>query len=82
MCPLPLMSKGERNHVKNLGGERMQMCKEKVGESCLDGLFNFSHHMLPSMTKGEIVASMCLIGVVIDVNIFVLSLVPTVLLLC
>jgi len=37
--------------------------------SCLDG---FSHHMLPSMTKGEIVASMGLTGVVIDVNILML----------
>ena len=37
--------------------------------SCLDG---FSHHMLPSMTKGEIVASMRLTSVVIDVNILIL----------
>jgi len=44
--------------------------------------FSFSHHMLPSMTKGEIVASMCLISVVIDVNISVLSLVSTVLIFC
>jgi len=40
--------------------------------------FNFSHHMLPSMTKGEIVANMCLSGVVIDVNIFLFPLVSIV----
>jgi len=33
--------------------------------------------MLPSMTKGEIVANICLSSVVIDVNIFLLSLVST-----
>lgn len=34
--------------------------------------------MLPSMTKGEIVANMCLNGVVIDVNIPLLPLVSTI----
>jgi len=34
--------------------------------------------MLPSMTKGEIVASKCLIGVVIDLNISLFSLVSTI----
>jgi len=34
--------------------------------------------MLPSMTKGEIVANMCLSGVVIDVNISLLPLVSTI----
>jgi len=39
---------------------------------------HFSHHMLPSMTKGEIVENICLISVVIDVNISLLPLVSTV----
>jgi len=78
MCPFPLMSKGERSHVKNLDRQRVQMCKEKGGKSCLDGCCSFSHHMLPSMTKGEIVASTCLIDVVINVNISLLSLVSTI----
>jgi len=74
MCTLPLMSKWERSHVKNLECrsvrkrgrileiKRVQTCKEKGGESCLDGCCSFSHHMLPSMTKGKIVANMCLIN--------------------
>ena len=70
MCPLPLMSKGERRHVKNKwllikgGAVKEEKTCEKLliggavtekRSSCLNG---FSHHMLPSMTKGEIVASM------------------------
>jgi len=70
------MSNEERRHVKNkwflikggaVKGEKTCEWLLLIGgvltvrrSSCLHGQNNFSHHMLPSMTKREIVASMVL----------------------